>query len=98
MTLCICDLDCFLIHWHHKHIVYFSGAIGATSLPGRNSLERSSSEDSGMAASPHLDGMLMREIPATFDKIQGENFNLPYTIEMQKTLQRKVENINVLCD
>jgi len=35
------------------------------------SLERSSSEDSGLAASPHVDGMVMRETVASAEKMQG---------------------------
>ena len=45
--------------------------LGASSLPASQSLERSSSEDSGLAASPHLDSMLLREAPVTVEKIQG---------------------------
>ena len=40
-------------------------------MPAGHSLDRSSSEDSGLAASPHLDGMLLREAPVTVEKIQG---------------------------
>ncbi|XP_039259289.1 glucocorticoid modulatory element-binding protein 1-like isoform X3 [Styela clava] len=40
------------------------------SFGGMSSLERSSSEDSGLAPSPQLDGMVMRESIATADKIQ----------------------------
>lgn len=38
-------------------------------------MERSSSEDSGLAASsPQLDGILMRQEPASPEKLQGEQF------------------------
>ena len=53
----------------HRSLLPISGNAG--SLHAANSLERSSSEDSGLSGSPHLDGMLMRDVAVTVDKVQG---------------------------
>ncbi|CAK8683212.1 unnamed protein product [Clavelina lepadiformis] len=50
--------------------LYKSQESNAGSLHAANSLERSSSEDSGLSGSPHLDGMLMRDVAVTIDKVQ----------------------------